>query len=126
MDIDLAYLNTPIHHELCIEPSEIMKHQYPGQVFKLKQTLYGLKSIGEECYCLLTQTLNSLGWRAFDVDPCLFLQKYPDGSMQSLAFYVDGLLILANDNNAIKLVKTSELKANDFGEMRYIHGVKID
>jgi len=90
MDVDTAFLNAELKEEIYVRPP---KHsaEYNGKVFKLNKALYGLKQAGREWYLLLRRTLESFGWKASQMDECLFMRSIND-SDEYLLVYVDDLI----------------------------------
>jgi hypothetical protein len=127
MDVDNAYLNAPLDEEIYLKPPPQLQHKWPGKVLRVKKALYGLKQSAHAWNKLLTFKLGKLGWTSNPDDPCLFMRSV-DGSTQFLAVYVDDLVLVAKDDEAIFNAKAeigSLFRTKDLGRVEFILGMSI-
>jgi hypothetical protein len=96
-------------------------------VLRLRKALYGLKQAAREWNLLFTDTLRRLGWTPSINDPCLFTRKMK-GKSEYLIIYVDDILIAAETEEAVALIKREigeHFRAKDLGELSFILGIKV-
>jgi hypothetical protein len=127
MDIETAYLNAPLKEEVYLKPPELLNDLFDGKVLRLRKALYGLKQAAREWNLLFTDTLRRLGWTPSINDPCLFTRKMK-GKSEYLIIYVDDILIAAETEEAVALIKREigeHFRAKDLGELSFILGIKV-
>ncbi|KAK6123429.1 hypothetical protein DH2020_042825 [Rehmannia glutinosa] len=99
----------------------------PGDVYKLKKALSGLKQVPRAWFEKFSVALISLGFRRSDHDSALFVKNTTTGLIV-LSFYVDDMIIMGNDVDGIALLK-SELsflfEMKDLGYLRYFLGMEV-
>jgi hypothetical protein len=128
MDVDTAYLNATLDEEVYMKPPSIVRHQFPGKIFKLRKSLYGLKQAGRQWYLLLSSKLAEDGWTASKHDQCLFTRGCGE-SLEYLLVYVDDILVIARTDEAAGRIKAeimSHFDSKDFGPVTEMLGIKID
>ena len=110
IDVTGAYLNADLKETEWIrlnkEVAAIFVEEYPEfrdciqpdgtMIMELLKALYGLKQAGRAWYELLAAKLVELGYTQSLVDRCIFWKVNADGTMASIAVYVDDLLIAAD------------------------------
>jgi transposase InsO family protein len=126
MDVNTAFLNAELKEEIYVRPP---KHstEYNGKAFKLNKALYGLKQADREWYLLLRKTLESFGWRASQMDECLFIRSI-NCSDEYLLVYVDDIILISFSLERISITKgeiMSKFKSKDLGEVRFILGIEV-
>ena len=88
----------------------------PGYCFKLKKSLYGLKTWPRSWNRHLNQFIKSLGFTQCVLDTCLYY-KYKDGRIALLAVYVDDIMIASADVEYIKEIKKQFCKKFDMTDI---------
>ena len=83
----------------------------PGEVWKLKKSVYGLKQAGFNWYRCLSKALKRLGFRKSKVDDCIFIKNIGESRVVT-AFHVDDLLF-TGDSDDLTLDAIKQL-GNDF------------
>ena len=114
---DDVYMDLPAEHD-----------QVPGgdnrkYCLKLHKNLYGLKQAAKNFFLLLQTTLEGIGFKQSQVDPCLFLR---DDCI--CAVYVDDTLFFSKDKKVLDEVVNSlnaKLALKDEGEVNDFLGIKI-
>ena len=86
---DVLFMEAPegtIYHGVYVNGKKV--------VCRLRKGLYGLKQASREWYKTLRKGLESMGFKAMDADPSVFLRFAKDGSLECLIFvWVDDLLV---------------------------------
>ena len=127
MDVFTAFLNGDLEEDLYMVPPEGV-HCPPGCVWKLEQSIYGLKQASRVWNIHLHEELMRIGFACISVEHCLYIYQRPDGSLCFLVVYVDNLLLAANSHqfmNEIKQHIASTFKVKDLGPARWILGIEI-
>jgi hypothetical protein len=96
-----------------------------GRVCKLNRALYGLKQAPRVWYKTLSDFLSSIGFQHIESDFSLFMNA---GTKIIIAIYVDDLLIVGPDLDAIRKLKQqfeSRFQMTDLGPCRYYLGLEI-
>lgn len=128
MDVKNAFLQGGLEDEVYMHPppglEDLVK---PGNVLRLKKTIYGLKQSHIAWYNKLSTTLNGRGVRKSELDHTLFTLAGPSGIIFILV-YVDYLIITGSDKAGIQATKDflkSVFDIQDLGEMEYFLGIEI-
>ena len=117
VDVKNAYLNSPIQETVYMEQPYLFEVG-GDKVCLLKKSIYGLKQAAKCWHDKLVEILASLGLKRLDIEPCIATNT--DQSL-IVGFYVDDLIILSNDINAIitfKLAFGKIVKITDKGEIQ--------
>ena len=96
-----------------------------NKVRKLKKALYGLRQAGRQCHAELDKTLLKIGLIPFH-DPCVYVDE---NRKTYVPLYVDDMLIISNDKERERQIKSELPKAftfKDLGEENYCLGIEID
>ena len=121
MHIKTAFLYSKIDEEVYVEqPTGFTKD---NQVCHLKKTLYGLKQSPQIWYTKIATFLTEQDYKATDANHAVFT-KYED----SIAFYVDNLLLVGPNVNRInnfKQILNKTFKMTNLGPCRYYLGIQI-
>jgi transposase InsO family protein len=123
MDVKTAFLNGKLEEVIYMLPPEgitIAK----GKVLKLNRSIYGLKQSSRCWNDKFTNTLQELGFRQTDSDPCLFVNE--DGNVV-IGVYVDDLIITGERQEIIntKSIIASKFEMTDLGLLTFILGVNF-
>ena len=98
MDVNTAFLNAPIDHEIYVEPPRGADIVAPGSVLRLKRGLYGLKQSPRLWNQTLDEWMRSQGFTATATDACIYTRRSAAGTLVWVAVYVDDLLIMADSD----------------------------
>jgi reverse transcriptase-like protein len=126
MDIKGAYLNGTLKEEIYMSQPEGYEDG-SGKTCRLIKTLYGLKQSGREWNSELNTQLGKCGYNHIHSDPCVYIQKTPDG-MIIITVWVDDMLIFST---TIKLMQNAKrdisdtFEVIDLGEPSKIVGIEI-
>lgn len=129
LDVKTAFLHGDLEEEIYMEQPEGFKVKgKEDMVCRLKKSLYGLKQAPRQWYKKFDSFMVNQGYRRTDADPCVYVQRYPDGKFIILLLYVDDMLIIGPDADLISrlkndLSKTFDMK--DLGSARRILGMEI-
>lgn len=98
----------------------------PGQVCRLKKTLYGLKQSPRVWFGRFSQVMQKYGYKQSNTDHTLFL-KQSDGKVTCLLIYVDDMIITGNDTAEIEKLRSNlfqEFQMKDLGALKYFLGIE--
>ena len=128
LDVNNVFLHGDLHEEVYMElPLGVVPPQ-PGQVCKLKKSLYGLRQANRQWYEKLSNVLLASGFMQSQADFSLFTKRKPDGSFTALLIYVDDMLLTGNDQDEIKSVKRTLddlFRIKDLGQLKYFLGLEV-
>ncbi|CAH9133855.1 unnamed protein product, partial [Cuscuta epithymum] len=99
----------------------------PGQVCRLKKSLYGLRQAPRCWFAKLTASLKQYGFRQSYSDYSLFTMHQGSAQLYVL-IYVDDLIIAGNDCGAISRFKSYLHKCfhmKDLGILKYFLGIEV-
>lgn len=129
MDVNNAFINGHLKEDIYMQqPEGFVSEQHPNYVCKLQRTLYGLKQAAREWYMRVNTFLNSHGFATSQSDQGIFCGTI-DGVLMKIILYVDDILILCCNTEAIQQVKTllsNEYRMKDLGEVHEFLGIKIE
>ncbi|KAL0442235.1 UNVERIFIED_CONTAM: Retrovirus-related Pol polyprotein from transposon RE1 [Sesamum radiatum] len=126
VDINNAFLYGFLEEDIYMHPP-YGYHVQPGQVCKLKRSLYGLKQASRQWNLELTTKLLSYGFHQSSHDHCLFTQQ-TDVGMVALIVYVDDILITCSLEAKIAEIKNfldGPFTIKDLGLSKYFLGLEI-
>ncbi|CAM9467817.1 unnamed protein product, partial [Phaeothamnion confervicola] len=130
MDVDSAYLNSPLEEEIYMkQPKGMEQYGEQGQemVCLLQRSLYGLKQAASNWHRVINTWLIGAGFTASSADPCIYI-KTSNGTLTIIGLYVDDLLLASNSQRALLSLKTNisrRFKMKDLGELRYLLGMEV-
>lgn len=104
LDIKNAFLYGDLQDDVYMkQPQELVDHNYPHHVCKLRKSLYGLKQAPRAWNSKFTSYLLAIGFHSSLSDTSLFIRK--DGShIVILLLYVDDIIITGSNNLKINHV----------------------
>jgi hypothetical protein len=121
-------LNGNLDEEIYMEqPEGFSKKGQEYQVCKLSKSLYGLKQAGCSWYHMIDGHLADIGFSRTHADNCVYHYQR-DGVIMILALYVDDLIMLSNDLEALNNLKkklSERFEMKDLGEAHYVLGIQI-
>ncbi|KAL2898459.1 Retrovirus-related Pol polyprotein from transposon TNT 1-94 [Bienertia sinuspersici] len=127
VDINNAFLHGYIQEELYMQPPPGYSTAAPGQVCKLKRSLYGLKQASRQWNLELTKFLVTHGFTQSKHDYSMFT-KGSGNQFTVVIAYVDDLLIVGTDLSFIQHLKQLLHQAftiKDLGELKYFLGLEV-
>ena len=69
----------------------------PGQVCKLRKSLYGLRQASRQLYEKLSTVLIALGYAQSQSNSYLFTKQHGTGAFTTILVYVDDMILTGND-----------------------------
>ena len=126
MDVTTAFLYGELNEEVYMKLPEGATGD-TGVVCKLNKSLYGIKQSPRCWNGRIHNFLTSLGFSAINSDSALYIKRAGEVKL-IIALYVDDMLILSKDLDAIISVKSTlsaEFKMTDAGEVDTILGIKV-
>lgn len=122
MNVRLSFLNGFIDEKVDVsQPSGFENHENPDYVFKLKQTLYGIKQSLRACYERLSRFLIKQGFNRDKVDIILFIRskvKY----ILLIQIYIDDIIFGFTNKPLLRNLRAlmqAEFKMSLMGELTY-------
>lgn len=126
IDVQQAYLNAKLEHEIFLKPLA-GANVLPRKVYRLNKSLYGLKQSGQEWHKELDLHLRHLGFFPAHGIPCVYLCGA--GKTQVvIVIYVNNMLITAPQRSQVDTVKQAifdKWKIKDNGPMQEFLKIKI-
>jgi hypothetical protein len=123
IDIQTAFLNGDLEHEVYMEPLDGFPVG-PGNVLRLKRSIYGLKQSPRQWYHKLREYLESIGWRVSDFDQSVYIG--PDFTFMTV--YVDDIRIYAMRDEQIEAIvqqMAERFQIKDLGEGDFYLGMHV-
>ena len=106
VDIETAFLHGELKEEIFMDLPEGLKYMEGNKevnegmhCVELKKSIYGLVQAAREWWKKLKKTLETIGFKGGNVDPCVFHYRGPEGTV-FVGLYVDDCLCIG-DRNAI-------------------------
>lgn len=127
MDVDTAFLNGDLHHEIFMSQPPGFQSKGKNLVCRLKRSLYGLKQGAREWYIVMDDFMASIGLHKCDADPCLYVAN-KNGKMLLATLYVDDLIIASNSVDMMANMKKSlksRFSMKDLGRLHFCLGIEV-
>uniref|UniRef100_A0A1X7UWB4 Reverse transcriptase Ty1/copia-type domain-containing protein n=1 Tax=Amphimedon queenslandica TaxID=400682 RepID=A0A1X7UWB4_AMPQE len=118
MDVTSAFLNGDLQEVYMRQPEGFQVKGKEHIVYKLKQSMYGLKQAWN---MTLDHLLKRMGFVQAKSNPCLYITS--EGELCIIAVYVDDILIATKDKekmNDVKSKLSAEFEVKDLGELQYL------
>nr|GEW45507.1 hypothetical protein [Tanacetum cinerariifolium] len=97
MDVKTAFLNGHLFEEVYMEqPEGFVNPKYPNHVFKLKNSIYGLKQASRQWNKRFDDEIKKFGFTQNPDEPCVYL-KASGSYIAILILYVDDILLVGNN-----------------------------
>ena len=128
LDVKGAYLNAPIDKDKYIQqPPGYEKSCDKGMKLTchLNKSLYGLKQSGRNWHTTFTDHIKSIGYKASNVDPCLYT-KDVNSDQIIILFWVDDIIIGSANQSLIDKAKQdlhNKFKMDDRGQLQWFLGI---
>ena len=127
MDVKGAYLNGILKEKVYMRQPEGFGDG-TNRVCCLQKTLYGLKQSGREWNKELDWRLKEKGFNNLRSDPCAYIRRRDDDSLEIVTVWVDDLLLIAL-SDGVMIVQRDDLRSifdvTDLGEPSKIVGIEI-
>ena len=128
LDVNNAFLHGDLHEEVYMDLPQGVSPPIPGQVCRLRKSLYGLKQASRQWYEKLSQVLISLGYKQSQADHSLFTKASSPSSFTALLIYVDDMILTGNDTSEISNVKQTLdnlFRIKDLGALKFFLGLEV-
>lgn len=127
-DIESAYLNGDLSHEVYMKQPEGYHQGSDNMVCKLEKNLYGLKQGANEWNRKLHSILTNEGYIQSRNDPCLYFKRQNDEWMY-ITIHVDDLIVASTDEQMIKSFEeqmNKTLVMKNLGNLQYYLGLQYE
>ena len=127
LDINNAFLHGSLPEEVYMLPLDGYTKAAPGQVCRLRRSLYGLKQASRQWNLEFCSKITQFGFAQSVHDHCLFIKR-SSTSFLALLVYVDDVLITGTNESDILQVKCflhSVFSIKDLGYAKYFLGLEI-
>ena len=100
-DVKTTFLHGDLNEEIFMKQPEGFKVKgKENMVYKINKSLYGLKQVPQQWYKKFDSCMRVASKRTF-VDPCVYVQRFPDDNFIILLIYVDAMLIVGQNTDMI-------------------------
>jgi hypothetical protein len=128
MDVKTMFLHEDLDEEIYMkQPKGFTVKGKKELVCKLKKSLYGLKQSPRMWYQKLDKCIHGLGFVRSKVDHCMYYKQVDDHFIR-VVLYIDDMLLVGNNMEAIKEVKlqlSSKFNMKDLDATNFILGIEI-
>jgi hypothetical protein len=134
MDVDTAFLNSPVDEDIYIKQPEGFEQFGPNGeelVCKLKKSLYGLKQAPRNWNVVIDSWLREYGFVPNAADACVYVMRVNEGGRELVLIvllWVDDLIIAGNSKELITVFKRDiggRFKMKDLGALKWILGFEV-
>jgi hypothetical protein len=128
MDVETAFLHGDLDEEIWMElPEGYQEENSEKKALRLIKSLYGLKQSPRCWNAKINQFMHQQHFYRCATDSAVYSKGFGDNQVV-LGIYVDDLLIMGKDLQAVNLVKqqlSERFKMVDFGEVSKVLGIQI-
>ena len=127
-DIQTAYLNADLSHEVYMKQPEGFHQGNNSLVCKLQKNLYGLKQGASEWNKKLHDILNRNGYKRSENDMCLYSRVEGNNCMY-ISIHVDDLIVAATEASMIENFEkqlNKDLVLKNLGNLQYYLGLQFE
>ena len=127
LNINNAFLHGYIEEEIYMKPPLGYENVKPGEVLRLKRSLYGLKQASRQWNKELSKFLVGFCFVQSHQDYSMFTHD-SGGQFTVIVAYVDDLLIAGSDTSFISKVKQAlhfSFTIKDLGQIKFFLGIEI-
>ena len=126
LDVSSAFLYADIEGDVYMNPTP--DFDLPdGYCFKLKKSLYGLRSSPRSWWKTLDKFIKSMHFKSCVLEPCLYHKRYK-GCALYICIYVDDIIIACSNVTYIEEVKSkfcNRFDMTDMGELEHFLNVRV-
>ncbi|MBW0560838.1 hypothetical protein O181_100553 [Austropuccinia psidii MF-1] len=123
IDVKSAFLNAPLTETVYLSIPQGLDIDHRKYCLRLKKAIYGLKQAPLAWYNRLKNWLQSVGFNACKLDPCVFYWKQPDALW--IYVHVNDMEIFGKSIQPFKEQINKEFSIKDIGLADLLLGVKI-
>jgi hypothetical protein len=126
LDIKTAFLYGELEEDVWVEQPPGYESSSPGLACHLRKALYGLKQAPRVWDAKLSTELSKMDFKPSAADPALFIKQDP--TPVTLLTYVDDILIITSDSQALSTTKAKILdifEGRDLGPASFFLGMDI-
>ena len=127
LDVNNVFLNGDLHEKVYMQLPQGFHNKGENLICKLNKSSYGLKQSSRQWYSKFSTTILKYGFKQSKSDYSLFTKKV-NQTFIALLVYVDNILIVSNDVQAVEDLKTSlnhDFKLKDLGNLKYFLGLEV-
>jgi len=127
-DIETAYLNGDLSHEVYMKQPEGYHEGGTEVVCRLKKNLYGLKQGANEWNKKLNDILVKNQYKRSDNDPCLY-SKQNKGEWIYISIHVDDLIVATTNESMLSQFEeemSKKLIMKNLGNLKYYLGIHFE
>lgn len=128
LDVNNAFLHGDLEESVYMaQPPGFSDPLHPSHVCCLKKALYGLKQAPRAWFHKLASALASLGFKASQSDPSLFISTY-SSSITIVLVYVDDIIITSSVSHHVTSLITSlasQFSLKDLGPLHFFLGIQV-
>ena len=127
LDVNNAFLHGFLDEEVYMKPPAGYTKAKPGEVCRLRKSIYGLKQASRQWNKELSKFLKTLNFQQSTQDYSLFTRTF-DGEFLVLLVYVDDILLTGTSSSQIEAVKIAldhVFTIKDLGQLAYFLGIEV-
>jgi hypothetical protein len=126
LDVKTAFLNGELEEEIYMQQPQGYEEGESGTVCHLRKTLYGLRQAPRAWHTRLKTELVTLGFRAAEADPALFVRRVGE-ELTYVVVWVDDILVAGalEEVTAVKKLLAETFDVRDLGEATYFLGMEL-
>ena len=98
------------------------------KVYKLRKALYELKQSSRAWFRRFAKVIKNIGYRQSQGDYTLFIKHSDSRRVTALLVYVNGIIMMGNDENerhTLRQCLTKELEIEELGRLKYFLGIEV-
>lgn len=109
LDVVGAFLYGELEEEVYLtQPEGFIDPNHPDHVWRLNQSLYGLKQSARQWHQCLADQLTSMGFVTTQADPSMYTLKHEGVITATIIVHVDDILLAGTSTSIAHVEKTSE------------------
>ena len=127
MDVKSTFLNGILEEEVYVDqPPGYTVKGHEHKVFKLKNTLHGIKQAPRSWHSRIDSYLINNGFSRSSNEPTLYVKTIQQGKMLIVCLYVDDMIYTGNLMlEEFRTVMKKEFEMTDLGLMKYFLGIEV-
>ncbi len=127
MDVNMAFLNTPLSDEIYITQLQgFINKTHLNHICCLYKSLYGLKQSPYEWNKTFNNHLHTSGFKPSSANPCIYIQWTAE-HIAIMAIYINDCTIIMHTKllKDIKMMLTNQFQMKDLREVNSVLGIEI-